>query len=96
MNIDVEIVFSEVLRKYPPLPFIFRECVRDYKIPKSELILEKGSTVLIPIKFIHYDNEYYKDPEKFAPERFNPKSKNTNYKMAHFPFGEGRRSCPGN
>lgn len=85
----------EVLRKFPPLPFIFRECVQDYRIPNTDVLLEKGSRVLIPIKCIHYDREYYEDPDKFDPERFSSENKNEIQQIAYLPFGEGPRICLG-
>jgi hypothetical protein len=32
--------------------------------------IEKGCSVQIPIWVIHYNPEYYPDPEKFDPERY--------------------------
>jgi cytochrome P450 family 6 len=88
-------VINETLRKYPPLPLLTRKCVRDYKIPGTDLIIEKGTGILIPVLGIHYDKEYYPDPEKFDPERFTEENKKSRHHYAHLPFGEGPRICIG-
>nr|CAD7403843.1 unnamed protein product [Timema cristinae] len=91
----LDMVVSETLRKYPALPFLDRSVQVDYKIPGTNDILEKGTTVFIPTFGIHYDPEYYPNPEKFDPERFSATNKNDIPKYAHLPFGEGPRNCIG-
>ncbi|RZC35581.1 p450 domain containing protein [Asbolus verrucosus] len=88
-------VLDEILRKYPPVPFIRRRCVKDYKIPDEDIVIEKGTIVVIPILGIHHDKEYYPDPDKFDPERFSEENKSCRHHYAHLPFGEGPRICIG-
>jgi cytochrome P450 family 6 len=88
-------VINETLRKYPPLARLVRKCVKDYKIPDEDLIIEKGTNIVIPVLGIHYDKEYYPYPEKFDPERFNEENKKSRHHYAHLPFGEGSRICIG-
>nr|AGJ51946.1 cytochrome P450 CYP6BK18 [Dastarcus helophoroides] len=88
-------VIDETLRKYPPLAFITRQCVKDYKIPGEDTILETGTRVFIPILGIHYDKEHYREPEKFDPERFSEENSQKRHQYAHIPFGEGPRMCIG-
>ncbi|EFA05693.2 cytochrome P450 6BK13 [Tribolium castaneum] len=88
-------VLNETLRKYPPVPFITRQCIKEYKIPDQEIIIETGTRVIIPILGIHYDPEYYPDPQKFDPERFSEENVNKRHHYAHLPFGEGPRICIG-
>ncbi|KYB28570.1 probable cytochrome P450 6a14 [Tribolium castaneum] len=88
-------VINEALRMYPPVPLLSRKCVKDYKIPDQEIIIDKGTTVCIPIWGIHYDKDYYPEPEIFDPERFNEDNKKSRHHYAHLPFGEGPRICIG-
>ncbi|XP_018319272.1 probable cytochrome P450 6a13 [Agrilus planipennis] len=85
----------ETLRKYPPLPSQQRECTRTYKVPDSDLTIEKGTAVLIPIYAIHHDPEIYPDPEKYDPERFSDEVKKKRSPFAFLAFGEGPRICIG-
>lgn len=85
----------ESLRKYPPLPFINRECVEDYKLPDTDITLEKGTGLLIPITSFHYDEEIFENPMEFDPERFSHENKQKRHQYAHIPFGEGPRICIG-
>ncbi|CAG9819596.1 unnamed protein product [Phaedon cochleariae] len=88
-------VVHETLRKHPPIPGTPRVCNTDFKIPDTEVIIEKGTRIHIPFQAIHRDPEYYPDPEKFDPERFNEENKAKRHPFAFLPFGEGPRVCIG-
>ncbi|XP_017044419.1 probable cytochrome P450 6a14 [Drosophila ficusphila] len=88
-------VLAETLRKHPLLPHLVRECNRDYKVPNTDIVLEKGINVLIPVHNIHHDPEIYPDPEKFDPSRFDPEEVQSRHPMAYLPFGDGPRNCIG-
>ncbi|KAI4460036.1 cytochrome p450 [Holotrichia oblita] len=89
----LDMVIYETLRKYPPLPNLSRECTQDYRIPDTNVVIRKGEGVAIPVKGIHYDPEYYPDPDKFDPLRFSDKNKSKRHQFAFLPFGEGPRIC---
>lgn len=96
MNLPyLDMVVSEVLRKYPPLPFLDRVTGEDYKVPGSDLVLEKGTPVYISMTGLHYDPEYFPDPQKFDPERFNEENKKNRPGFVYFPFGDGPHVCIG-
>lgn len=88
---------SETLRKYTPIQFLTRVCTKDYKIPGSNVTIEKGTSILIPYFSLHRDEKFYSDPMKFDPSRFDSKNKNgkTVHDMPHLPFGDGPRNCIG-
>nr|QFR37026.1 cytochrome P450 6NQ1 [Forficula auricularia] len=88
-------VVNETLRKYPPLPFLDREVNRDYKIPDTNIVLEKGTPLYVSLEGLHYDPEYFPNPDVFDPERFSEKMKNSRPAFAYLPFGEGPRNCIG-
>ena len=88
-------VINEALRMYPPLSILTRKCVKNYKVPDEDVIIEEGVLVIIPVLAIHYDENYYPEPEKFDPERFCDDNKKARHQYAHLPFGEGPRLCIG-
>jgi cytochrome P450 family 6 len=87
--------FSETLRKYPPAPHLSRECTKTYKIPGTDIVLEKGVLAAIPILALHHDPKYYPDPERFDPERFSEEEKAKRHHYVYLPFGEVPRICIG-
>ncbi|KAJ3659267.1 hypothetical protein Zmor_010964 [Zophobas morio] len=91
----MENVLHETLRKYPPVALLTRKCNKDYRVPKSDIRLEKGIGVGIPVLALHMDPEYYPNPEKFDPERFSEENKNSRPAFTWLPFGEGPRLCIG-
>lgn len=88
-------VINETLRKYPPVPSLPRQCNKDYKVPGTDVTIEKGTQVSISTLGIHMDPEYYPNPSVFDPERFSEEGKKTRPAFAWIPFGEGPRVCIG-
>lgn len=88
-------VIDETLRKYPPVPLLNRKCVMDYKVPGTDLLIEKDTNVVIPLYGLHHDPEYFSNPERFDPERFNEENKKRIVPYSYMPFGEGPRLCIG-
>lgn len=88
-------VSIETLRKYPPFPALYRQCVEDYTVPGTGLKLKRGDRVHIPIWSLHHDWRYYPNPELFDPERFNDNSKQSRPHGTFLPFGDGPRYCIG-
>ncbi|KAM0726147.1 Cytochrome P450 6k1 [Formica fusca] len=91
----LDMVVSEALRMYPTLPFLDRVTMQTYKMPNSDLILEKGTPIYISMLGMHFDPEYFPDPHKFDPERFNEENKRNRPSCVYFPFGDGPRACIG-
>ncbi|KAF7281446.1 hypothetical protein GWI33_004771 [Rhynchophorus ferrugineus] len=91
----LDMVISETLRKHPPVPNLPRVCSKTYKVPETEVVIEKGTKVQIPVWGIHMDPEYYPNPEIFDPERFTAENKAKRPDMSYLPFGEGPRMCIG-
>lgn len=94
---DFDEIFTETLRKYPPLPILNRTCVRHYQIPGTNQIIEKGVGVFIPVFSLQRDAKYYEEPDLFNPDRFNDENlagKNQ-INQPFLPFGDGPRNCIG-
>lgn len=88
-------VINETLRKYPPLSFLTRQCVKNYRVPNHDVEIENGNMVLISLLALHRDPEYFPDPERFDPERFSDENKNNIRPFSYIPFGGGPRGCLG-
>ncbi|GJQ69785.1 Cyp6g1 [Trypoxylus dichotomus] len=91
----LEMIIRETLRMYPVLPFLDRKVAKDYKIPNTNITLEKDTNVYISIKGIHMDPEYFPNPHKFDPERFSAENKANIKPFTYLPVGAGPRICIG-
>ncbi|CAH1637380.1 unnamed protein product [Spodoptera littoralis] len=88
-------VFDETLRMYSIVEPLQRKATRDYQVPGTDLVIEKGTIVLISPRGIHYDEKYYDNPEVFNPDRFDPEEVGKRHPCAYLPFGLGQRNCVG-
>ncbi|CAH2013292.1 unnamed protein product [Acanthoscelides obtectus] len=92
----LDMCVQETLRMYPVLPFLDRRCNAEYKLPNSDLVVEKGLPVYIPMFGLHFDEKYFPDPLKYKPERFENGTNVYNKDgIVFMPFGEGPRICIG-
>lgn len=70
-----------------------RRALRDTTLGKYRI--PKNTTILMGLRTVHMDSDYWTDPEVFRPERFLDNAQNI-CKADHFmPFGQGRRRCLG-
>nr|XP_023024029.1 cytochrome P450 9e2-like [Leptinotarsa decemlineata] len=95
----MDMVFSESLRIHPVISGFERTCTETYTIEPATideppLVIEKGILVWIPLYSLHHDPEYFENPYKFDPERFNDENKNKIEPYQYMPFGMGPRNCP--
>eukprot|EP01018_Ginkgo_biloba_P032437 Gb_30377 [translate_table: standard] len=82
-------VIQETLRVATILSFTFREAVQD--VEYKGYLIPKGWKVMPLFRNIHHSPEFFPDPQKFDPSRFEvPLKPNT-----FLPFGNGVHSCPG-
>ncbi len=84
----------EALRLYPPAYVIGRQVDEDVTI--GDYLLKKGETVMLSQYVMHRNEAYFKDPDKFIPERFENDFMKSLPSFAYFPFGGGPRVCIGN
>ncbi|XP_041987465.1 probable cytochrome P450 305a1 [Aricia agestis] len=70
-----------------------RRLLTDFKL--GEYVLPKETSVLICVGDTHFDPEIWEEPEKFNPDRFIGED-GSFVNLEHiYPFGQGRRRCPG-
>jgi cytochrome P450 len=86
-------VFLEAMRLYPPVWLQGRMCAEEdvlagYTVPPKAIIE-------FPPYHIHRDSRFWKEPEKFFPERFSPDQFKKRPRYAYFPFGGGAHLCIG-
>lgn len=88
-------VISETLRLYPPAPLLDRVATRDYLIPDTNIVLEKGTPVYAVLPGLHLDPDNFPDPLRFDPDRFSEERKGEIIPHTYMPFGDGPRVCIG-
>ncbi|KAF3577025.1 hypothetical protein DY000_02034700 [Brassica cretica] len=82
-------VIQETLRAASVLSFTFREAVQDVEF--EGYLIPKGWKVLPLFRRIHHSSNFFPEPEKFEPSRFEVAPKPYTF----MPFGSGSHSCPG-
>ncbi|MGO4615842.1 cytochrome P450 [Nocardia sp. 2YAB30] len=87
-------VIEETLRLYPPAWQIFRQAGEDDEI--SGYPIPAGTNVLWCSYLMHRHRQYWDDPERFDPDRFNKRDSATGDPAGYYPFGAGPRLCIGN
>lgn len=83
------------MRKYPAADSLIRLVSKDYTFPNTSFNLDKDTLVMIPVYSIHHDEQYYPEPEKFDPDRFDEENIRNRHPFTYLPFGEGPRICIG-
>ncbi|XP_053689442.1 probable cytochrome P450 9f2 [Sabethes cyaneus] len=94
----MDMVVSEALRMWPPAPALDRLCVRDYVVDDGEglrFTIDKGTCAWIPVYGLHFDPQYFPNPERFDPERFSEANRANINLDVYLPFGIGPRNCIG-
>ncbi|EXC19771.1 Abscisic acid 8'-hydroxylase 3 [Morus notabilis] len=83
-------VVLESLRMASIISFTFREAVAD--VEYKGYLIPKGWKVMPLFRNIHHNPEFFTDPQKFDPSRFEVAPKPNTF----MPFGSGLHACPGN
>src|SRR5579864_5732496 len=86
-------VVNEALRLYPPGWLLSRRTVAADELGGFEV--PAGANVLLPLYLLHRHPRYWKDPERFWPERFAPEHEAERPRFAYMPFAAGPRHCIG-
>ncbi|XP_034255739.1 cytochrome P450 6a2-like [Thrips palmi] len=91
----MDMVIQETLRHYPPVPFLTRQAMVKRQLPLTDVVLDKGMRLMIPVWSIHMDPEYWEDPTRYDPTRFSEEAKSARHPGVYMPFGDGPRICLG-
>jgi len=86
-------VISEALRLYPPFWMVDRMALADDRA--GDVVIPRGSTVVVFIHGVHHSPQYWENPENFDEERFSKAKEKLHTPFAHLPFGAGPRGCIG-
>ncbi|PJZ24084.1 cytochrome P450 [Leptospira hartskeerlii] len=87
-------VLDEVLRLYPPAWVIERTAMGPDQVGGYDV--ETGTNISICIFNIHRNPDFWENPDKFDPDRFDEERSADRPKYAYLPFGGGPRICIGN
>jgi cytochrome P450 len=89
----VEMVFAEGMRLYPPAWGIGRRNIEEYRI--GDHLIAPRTVILMSPYVVHRDPRWWREPEKFLPDRWVPEEAAARPKFSYFPFGGGARVCIG-
>ena len=87
-------VIEESLRVYPSIWSVGRRCTEEDELGGFHIPV--GMNMVVPIFYFHWSERFWKEPQKFDPDRFAPERRPAAEPMIYFPFGAGPRSCIGN
>ena len=93
----LEQVIREALRLRPPVPLYFRSSPVDRETTLGPYRLPPNTTLFVMQWFAHCESDYWGDPERFRPPRWDAACREQNpYGSDYFfPFGRGPRHCIG-
>ena len=86
-------VIQEALRLYPPFWMIDRMAVEDDRV--GDIVIPRGSTVIVYVYGAHHAPRYWQNPENFDTDRFIKASEKLRTPFTYLPFGGGPRGCIG-
>jgi cytochrome P450 len=86
-------VIDEALRLYPPGWLLSRRTIGPDTLGGYEI--PAGSSVMLSPYLLHRHPKFWKEPEKFWPERFAPEHEADRPRFAYMPFAAGPRHCIG-
>jgi cytochrome P450 len=86
-------VLRESMRLYPPAYAFARDSLADCEI--GGWLVPGGSTVIMSQWVLHHDPRYWKQPERFDPDRWVGDLAARLPRFVYFPFGGGPHLCIG-
>jgi cytochrome P450 len=91
---DMDHAMKETLRLTPPVPGLPRQATRDFEY--AGYTIPKGTLISISLWMTHRLERYWKEPERFDPDRFAPgRAEDRQHPFLWLPFGGGAHKCIG-
>lgn len=88
-------VTEEAYRLYPILPWLDRVAEAEFTFPGTNISVGKDVPLILPMRTLQLDPQYFPNPNQWEPERFSKENKKNIVPFTYFPFGEGPRNCIG-
>ena len=88
-----ERVIKESMRLYPPAWSLARTVISDFEL--RGYTIPAGANVIMSQWIMHRHPNYFPDPEKFDPDRWETEQARKLPRFVYFPFGGGPRQCIG-
>lgn len=85
-------VLKEVLRLHPPLIFLLRKVLREFRY--NSYVVPAGHMLCAAPVVSHRLPSVYPDPDRFDPDRYARGEADNPF--AYIPFGGGKNKCTGN
>jgi cytochrome P450 len=87
-------VVSESLRMYPPSGLGTDRLVQE-EVELGGFRIPVGSIILFSQYVVQHDPRWFREPDRFDPDRWTPEARATRPKLSYFPFSGGSRACVG-
>jgi cytochrome P450 len=86
-------VINECLRLYPPSWITDRIAKEQDSVQGYDV--EPGTRIILYLYGLHQNEKFWKNPERFDPDRFQESEMKEQHTYAFLPFGAGPRMCIG-
>ena len=83
----------ECFRHQNVITALERTCVKDYRVPGTDIVIPKGRLVKVVTKNMTFSDKNFKNPTEFDPDNFATENKPNKFGL--MMFGQGPRNCVG-